>query len=58
MKMLKKRKILKKMMILHRLIETILSPRRKGSNLRSDIAPPAEKGWSTAAFIAVPAAKS
>ena len=56
--MLKKRKILKKMMILHRLIETILSPRRKGSNLRSDIAPPVEKGWSTAAFIAVPAAKS
>lgn len=56
--MLKKRKILKKMMILHRLIETILPPRRKGSNLRSDIAPPVEKGWSMAAFIAVPAAKS
>ena len=58
MKMLKKRKILKKMMILHQLVETILPPRRRGSNLRSDIVPPAEKGWSTTVFIAVPAAKS
>lgn len=56
--MLKKRKILKKMMILHQLVETILPPHRRGSNLRSDIVPPAEKGWSTTVFIAMPAAKS